>query len=99
MALSRHERAGKRVVVGEGKRRRRKASVNRPFTKQGGVIFAGDEYGESVCWKVDKRAIGKTMEWELKGRLWLTYWPNKHITPYAETRRLEFREVLHLNLA
>ncbi|WMV49457.1 hypothetical protein MTR67_042842 [Solanum verrucosum] len=77
----------------------RYSSVNRPFTKQGGVIFAGDEYGESVCWKVDKRAIGKTMEWELKGRLWLTYWPNKHITPYAETRRLEFREVLHLNLA
>ncbi|PHU18133.1 hypothetical protein BC332_13828 [Capsicum chinense] len=44
----------------------RYSSVYRPFTKQGGVIFAGDEYGESVCWKVDKRAIGKTMEWELK---------------------------------
>ncbi|KAM3281967.1 hypothetical protein P3S67_027614 [Capsicum chacoense] len=77
----------------------RYSSVYRPFTKQGGVIFAGDEYGESVCWKVDKRAIGKTMEWELKGRVWLTYWPNKHLTSYAETRRLEFREVLHLNLA
>ncbi|XP_009779966.1 uncharacterized protein LOC107785129 [Nicotiana tabacum] len=76
----------------------RYSSVYRPFTKQGGVIFAKDEYGESVIWKVDKRAMGKTMEWELKGRVWLTYWPNKHITSYAETRRLEFQEVLHLNL-
>ncbi|CAN4095059.1 unnamed protein product [Withania somnifera] len=77
----------------------RYSSVYRPFTKQGGVIFAGDEYGESVSWKVDKRAMGKPMEWELKGRVWLTYWPNKHRTSYAETRRLEFREVLHLSLA
>lgn len=76
----------------------RYSSAYRPFTKQGGVIFAKDEYGESVIWKVDKRAMGKTMEWELKGRVWLTYWPNKHITSYAETRRLEFQEVLHLNL-
>ncbi|GAA0186095.1 hypothetical protein Leryth_022462 [Lithospermum erythrorhizon] len=76
----------------------RYSSVHRPFTRQGGVIFARDEYGESVCWKVDKSVVGKSMEWEIRGWIWLTYWPNKHRTFYTETRRLEFREVLNLNL-
>ncbi|XP_059669723.1 uncharacterized protein LOC132314980 [Cornus florida] len=77
----------------------RYSNVYRPFTRQGGVIFAGDEYGESVCWKMEKEAVGKCMEWEIRGWIWLTYWPNKHRTFYTETRRLEFREVLHLTLA
>ncbi|XP_068640980.1 uncharacterized protein [Aristolochia californica] len=78
--------------------RDRYASGYRPFTKQGGIVFAGDEYGESVLWKMDKQAAGKTMEWEIKGWIWLTYWPNKHRTFYSETRRLEFSEILHLPL-
>ncbi|KAK3019513.1 hypothetical protein RJ639_003185 [Escallonia herrerae] len=77
----------------------RYSNVYRPFTREGGVIFAGDEYGESVCWKVDMGAVGKTIEWEIRGWIWLTYWPNKHKTYYAETRRLEFRETLHVTLA
>ncbi|KAE8689632.1 Prenylated RAB acceptor 1.B4 [Hibiscus syriacus] len=76
----------------------RYSSVYRPFTKQGGVIFAGDEYGERIWWKVDRSALGKTMEWEIRGWIWVTYWPNKHRTFYTETRRLEFREILHLNI-
>lgn len=76
----------------------RYSSAYRPFTRQGGVVFAGDEYGESVCWKVDKSAVGKTMEWEMKGWICLTYWPNKHRTFYNESRKLEFREILHLTL-
>ncbi|KAJ6790988.1 uncharacterized protein M6B38_246090 [Iris pallida] len=78
--------------------RDRYSSAYRPFTKQGGVVFAGDEYGESVWWKVCGRALGKTMEWEIKGWIWLTYWPNKQRTLHTETRRLEFRELLHLPL-
>ncbi|KAG5053091.1 hypothetical protein AAZX31_02G244700 [Glycine max] len=77
----------------------RYSSAYRPFTRQGGVIFARDEYGESVCWKVDKGAVGKTMEWEIRGWIWLTYWPNKHKTFYHETRRLEFRETVYLKIA
>ncbi|PWA96265.1 hypothetical protein CTI12_AA041600 [Artemisia annua] len=77
----------------------RYSSAYRPFTRQGGVIFAGDEYGESVLWKFGKGAMGKTMEWEAKGWIWLTYWPNKYKTFYTETRRLEFRDVLRLTLA
>nr|CAD1822027.1 unnamed protein product [Ananas comosus var. bracteatus] len=78
--------------------RNRYTSAYRPFTRQGGVIFAGDEYGERVCWKVSEGALGKTMEWEIKGKIWLTYWPNKHKTFYSETRRLEFRELVYLTI-
>ena len=77
----------------------RYSSAYRPFTRQGGVIFAHDEYGDNVWWKVDKGAMGRTMEWEIKGWIWLTYWPNKHRTFYNETRRLEFRENLPLTLS
>lgn len=76
----------------------RYSSAYRPFTKQGGVIFAGDEYGDSVWWKVCGGALGKTMEWEITGSIWLTYWPNKQRTFYTETRKLEFRELLYLSL-
>lgn len=80
--------------------RNRYSSAYRPFTRQGGVIFANDEYGANVCWKVDKgSSVGRVMEWEIKGWIWLTYWPNKYKTSYSETRRLEFREILPLTLA
>ncbi|KZV16810.1 hypothetical protein F511_18603 [Dorcoceras hygrometricum] len=78
--------------------RNRYSSAYRPFTRSGGVVFAGDEYGESVSWKVDKGCMGKNMEWEVKGWIWLTYWPNMHRGFYSETRRLEFREILDLTL-
>ncbi|XP_014502982.1 uncharacterized protein LOC106763292 [Vigna radiata var. radiata] len=76
----------------------RYSSAYRPFTRQGGVIFARDEYGESVCWKVDKGVVGKMMEWEVRGWIWLTYWPNKHKTFYHETKRFDFRETVYLSI-
>ncbi|ONK77124.1 uncharacterized protein A4U43_C02F3340 [Asparagus officinalis] len=79
--------------------RNRYSSVYRPFTKQGGVVFAEDEYGKSVWWKVNGEAAEKIMEWEIRGRIWLTYWPNKHITFHNETRMLEFRQLVHIPLA
>ncbi|KAG7607228.1 hypothetical protein AtNW77_Chr5g0150931 [Arabidopsis thaliana] len=77
----------------------RYARAYRSFTRRGGVIFAGDEYGESVVWKIGKGALGGTMEWEIKGFIWLTYWPNKYKTFYHETRRLEFTQLLNLTIA
>ncbi|KAL4576098.1 hypothetical protein LXL04_012186 [Taraxacum kok-saghyz] len=77
----------------------RYSSAYRPFTREGGVIFAGDEYGERVLWRFGKDAIGETMEWEVKGSILLTYWPNKYKTFYTETRKLEFSETLNLKLA
>ncbi|KAI3793252.1 hypothetical protein L1987_35868 [Smallanthus sonchifolius] len=79
--------------------RNRYSSAYRPFTRQGGVIFAGDEYGESVLWRLCGGAMGQTMEWEAKGWIWVTYWPNKYKTFYTETKRLEFREIFRLTLA
>ncbi|KAG0500895.1 hypothetical protein HPP92_000967 [Vanilla planifolia] len=76
--------------------RDRYSSAYRPFTKQGGIIFAGDEYGESVWWKVCKSTMGKKMDWEIKGQIWLTYLPNKHRSFYSETRRLDFKELLYI---
>ncbi|MQM11269.1 hypothetical protein Taro_044171 [Colocasia esculenta] len=78
--------------------RDRYSSAYRPFTKQGGVVFAGDEYGESVWWKMASGAAGQTMEWEIRGSVWITYWPNKHRSFYSETRRLEFLETVQLPL-
>ncbi|KAJ3704518.1 hypothetical protein LUZ61_008223 [Rhynchospora tenuis] len=78
--------------------RNRYTRAYRPFTREGGVIFAEDEYGESICWKVGEAAIGKTMEWEIKGKIWLTYWPNKRRTHHSETRFLEFNELVHLSI-
>jgi hypothetical protein len=43
-------------------------------------------------------AAGKIMDWVIKGRIWVTYWPNKMRTLHTETRRVEFRELLHLNI-
>ncbi|RLM85349.1 uncharacterized protein C2845_PM04G06670 [Panicum miliaceum] len=45
-------------------------------------------------------AAGKTVEWEVRARVWVTYWPNKKRTPlHTETRTLEFRELLQLTVA
>lgn len=78
--------------------RDRYASAYRPFTRQGGVVFARDEYGESVSWKMCPSTATVT-QWEVTGCIWLTYWPNKQKTFYSETRRLEFREYLSLPLS
>ncbi|XP_062190305.1 uncharacterized protein LOC133893323 [Phragmites australis] len=79
--------------------RNRYTNPSRPFTRSGGVIFAGDEYGEGVCWRMCPAAVGKTVEWEIRVRVWVTYWPNKKRTLHTETRRLEFRELLRLTIA
>jgi hypothetical protein len=73
-------------------------SPSRPFMRSRGVIFAGDEYEEAVCSRMGAAAASKIMDWVIKGRIWVTYWPNKMRTLHTETRRVEFRELLHLNI-
>jgi hypothetical protein len=79
--------------------RDRYSNAHSPFTKQGGVVFARDEYGDSISWKVSAGALGKTIEWDIRGWIWLTYWPNKQRTSHSETRWVEYRECLQLPLA
>ncbi|KAF3792347.1 hypothetical protein EJ110_NYTH00511 [Nymphaea thermarum] len=76
----------------------RYSTACRAFTRQGGVVFARDEYGDCIAWKVKREAMGTTMNWEIKGSIWFTYLPNKHNTFYSETRSVDFTEVLQLPL-
>lgn len=78
--------------------RDRQTSAYRPFTRDGGVVFAGDEYGESVRWQLRRGAGKKTMEWEVNGSVWVTYWPNQRRSFYSETRTLEFSETVRVSL-
>lgn len=76
----------------------RYSSAFRPFTKQGGVVFARDEYSQCISWKVKREMEGQTLVWEIAGSIWLTYWPNKYKSFYCETRRLDFSEDVELSL-
>ena len=81
--------------------RDRYTSPGQPSTRCGGAIFAGDEYGEGVCWRMRPAAAGKTVEWEVRARVWVAYWPSKkRTTPlHTETRMVEVRELLQLTVA
>ncbi|XP_068657103.1 uncharacterized protein [Aristolochia californica] len=78
--------------------RKRYCGGSRAFTKRGGVVFAGDEYGEEVCWRLDKEMEGSVVKWRLGGTVWLTYWPNEFKTTYSETRCVEWCEDIELPL-
>eukprot|EP01018_Ginkgo_biloba_P013436 Gb_40607 [translate_table: standard] len=67
-----------------------------PFTKEGGVVFSYDKYPHSITWRLNRDMEGKTMRWEIVGRIFVTYWPNHYFTFYCETRSLEFREIVEL---
>eukprot|EP01018_Ginkgo_biloba_P004792 Gb_07188 [translate_table: standard] len=76
----------------------RYSNSSKPFTRQGGVVFAGDEYSKSIIWIVRNDMEGKTLKWEVGGRIWVTYWPNKYKTSYSETRYVDFCEQVELPL-
>ncbi|OEL18073.1 hypothetical protein BAE44_0020908 [Dichanthelium oligosanthes] len=97
--FSSEPRGGLRLFRPRSWFRDRYTNPGRPFTRSGGVIFAGDEYGEGVCWRMCPSAAGKAVEWEVMARVWVTYWPNKKRTLHTETRMLEFRELLQFTVA
>ena len=76
----------------------RDSSAFRPFTKQGGVVFAGNEYPEPISWRVKREMEEQTLGWETGGSILLTYWPNKWKTFYCETRQLDCCEAVELSL-
>ncbi|KAG9440389.1 hypothetical protein H6P81_020554 [Aristolochia fimbriata] len=78
--------------------RKRYSGASRAFTKKGGVVFAGDEYGEEVSWRLDKEMEGSVMKWRMGGKVWLTYWPNEFKTTYSETRCVEWCEDIEIPL-
>lgn len=36
--------------------------------------------------------MGAMVEWEVRARVWVAYWPNKRTPLHPETRMLEFQE-------
>ncbi|OVA15924.1 hypothetical protein BVC80_1821g91 [Macleaya cordata] len=51
---------------------------NRLFNKTGGLVFAGDEYGEGVGWRLSREMEGSVLKWRLGGKIWVSYCPNKN---------------------
>ncbi|PIN05920.1 hypothetical protein CDL12_21536 [Handroanthus impetiginosus] len=78
--------------------RRRYTGGGRPFTKSGGLIFAGEEYGEGVGWRLGKEMEGSVLKWRIGGQVWLSYWPNDVISSYYDTRCIEWCDEVDLPL-
>ncbi|GLJ52269.1 hypothetical protein SUGI_1111920 [Cryptomeria japonica] len=45
----------------------------RAFTEQGGVVFAKDDYGKPITWRLNRDLEGQTLKWIVKASIWLTY--------------------------
>ncbi|MBA0557003.1 hypothetical protein Golob_027062, partial [Gossypium lobatum] len=72
--------------------------ANRPFTKAGGLVFAGDDYGEGVGWRLNRDMEGSVLKWRIGGEVWLSYWPNNVRSSYVETRCVEWCDEVDLPL-
>ena len=78
--------------------RGRYVGANRPFTKNGSVIIAGDEYGEEVGWRLSKEMEGSVLKWRIGGEFWVSYLPNQAKGSYFETRCVEWCDEVDLPL-
>ncbi|OMO63315.1 hypothetical protein COLO4_32575 [Corchorus olitorius] len=76
----------------------RYSGVNRPFTKAGGLVFAGDDYGQKVGWRLSREMEGSVLKWRIGGEVWLSYWPNNVRSSYVETRCVEWCDEIDLPL-
>eukprot|EP00268_Persea_americana_P017139 TRINITY_DN18206_c0_g1_i1.p1 TRINITY_DN18206_c0_g1~~TRINITY_DN18206_c0_g1_i1.p1 ORF type:complete len:526 (+),score=21.17 TRINITY_DN18206_c0_g1_i1:299-1876(+) len=71
----------------------------------GGLVFAGDEYGEEVSWRMGREEVmremdgGDLLKWRLGGKIWLSYWPCDSENSHYETRSVEWCEEVKLPLA
>ncbi|XP_057848431.1 uncharacterized protein LOC131058874 [Cryptomeria japonica] len=75
------------------------SSFDKAFTEEGGVVFARDDYGKPVTWKIYRNFEGQTLKWIVRASIWLTYWPNAYGIHYCETKRHDFRQVVDLTLS
>lgn len=79
--------------------RDRYCKANRPFTAKGGVVFASDEYGQSMRWLFKRNLEGKNVKWNVRACIWVSYWPNVYKTLYCESRYLEVCNQVELPLS
>jgi hypothetical protein len=89
-------------VTGGGKRghdfQNRYIGSSRPFTKTGGLVFAGDEYGEGVGWRLSKEMEGSVLKWRIGGEVWVSYFPSDVKSSYFETRCVQWCDEVDLPL-
>ncbi|XP_015892816.2 uncharacterized protein LOC107426997 [Ziziphus jujuba] len=78
--------------------RNRYSGANRAFTKSGGLVMAGDEYGEGVGWRLSKEMEGNVLKWRIGGQVWLSYCANEVQSSYYETRCVEWCDEVDLPL-
>jgi len=71
---------------------------SRPLTKTGGLVFAGDEYGEGVGWRLSKEMEGSVLKWRIGGQVWVSNFPNEVKSSYFETRCMEWCDEVDLPL-
>lgn len=96
-----HEVAARRLPGSGGEcdgLRDRYSGANRVFTKSGGLVLAGDEYGQGVRWRLSKEMEGSVLKWRIGGEVWLSYWPNEVKSSYFETRHVEWCDEVDLPL-
>lgn len=78
--------------------RSRYTGGGRAFTKSGGLVFAGDEYGQGVRWRVNKEMEGSVLKWRIGGEVWLSYCPNEVTSSFYETRCVQWCDEVDLPL-
>ncbi|KAG9130230.1 hypothetical protein Leryth_004309 [Lithospermum erythrorhizon] len=78
--------------------RRRYSGANRGFTKKGGLVFAREEFGEGVGWRLNKEMEGSVLKWRIGAQVCLTYWPNDVNCSYYETRCIDWCDEVDLPL-
>jgi hypothetical protein len=65
------------------------------FSAERGIAICRDDV---ITWKLEPKMEGQTLRWRVEGKIWVTYWPNKHKGSYYENRRLSFCETVQLDL-
>ncbi|XAR52881.1 hypothetical protein NMG60_11021200 [Bertholletia excelsa] len=78
--------------------RKRYSGASRAFTKSGGLVFAGDECGDEVAWRLSKEMEGSVLKWRVGCQVCLTYWPSEGRSSYFENRCVEWCEEVDLPL-
>lgn len=87
------------ISEGDKSGKKRYLEANKMLSKSGGLVFAGDEYGERVEWRMSKEMEGSVLKWRIGGQIWLSYRPNESkTTSYFETRCVEWCDEVDLPL-
>ncbi|KAJ4962808.1 hypothetical protein NE237_022747 [Protea cynaroides] len=82
----------------DGVFRKRYSGAVRAFNKTGSVVFARDEYGEEVKWRLSREMEGSVLKWRMGGKVWLSYSPCNVQSSYFETRCVDWCDEVDLPL-